>query len=262
MRKRRCNEKQRHGSPVLNTYQSTTHGRVLFSVLLYTRLQEPRTEYPLEHVRRPPSLARAGEGNEPRFPIFVTTLLLYTRHRKYSVGSLTTPVAASRKEERKEVKPKRNPPASNQWGYRTLRRQTMTADSCYEAVLEDEEEEREDGRNYSVMVGISPGFFLEKKRLSVVKLLRLDKRFLLELSEKLLMAVGGRLGVSGGLLKRVVWLKAGDCAPWRPDIEPLGVAMVFLAGNKPNCAVRDDMDDSDRGIGAVGDRGEAPDTEE
>jgi len=112
------------------------------------------------------------------------------------------------------------------------------------------------------MVAISPAFFLEKKRLREVKLLRLDRCFLEGVSEKLLMAVGGRLSMSGDLLKRAVWLNGGDWAPWRPDREPLGVGMAFLVGNKPNWAVREDMDDPDRGGATAGDRGEVPETEE
>lgn len=126
-----------------------------------------------------------------------------------------------------------------------------------EAIKEHEER----SRNYSAIEAISPDFFFVKKRFSDEKLLRLDSRLPDEASEKVLIDVGGRLGMSTGLLNCDVWLKTGDCALWRADIEPLGV-LRFLVGNNPNCAVREDMDDPDRGVAMVGDMPEAPDTDE
>jgi len=102
------------------------------------------------------------------------------------------------------------------------------------------------------------GRFFVKSRLSDVKLLRFDNR-LLEASEKLLIAVSGRLGGAEDLAERRGGLRAGDMAPNRPEIDPLGVLRALL-GNNPNWAWGcDDMADADRDGKAVG---EAPDTEE
>lgn len=111
------------------------------------------------------------------------------------------------------------------------------------------------------MVPISPDFFFVKKRFKEEKLLRLDSLLLEPASEKVLIDVGGRLGMSAGLLNSDAWFNTGDWAPWRPDKEPFGV-LRFLLGNSPNCAVREDMDETDRGVVRVGDMPEAPDTDE
>lgn len=102
------------------------------------------------------------------------------------------------------------------------------------------------------------GRFLVNRRRSDVKLLRFDKR-LLDTSEKLLIAVSGRLGGADDFADRSGGLRVGDMAPYRPDIEPLGVVRALL-GNNPNWACGcDDMVDAERDGRAVG---EAPDTEE
>jgi hypothetical protein len=103
------------------------------------------------------------------------------------------------------------------------------------------------------------GRFLVNRRLSDVKLLRFDKR-LLDISEKLLTAVSGRLGGADDFADRSGGLRVGDMVLYRPEIEPLGVVRALL-GNNPNwwawgC---DDMADAERDGRAVG---EAPDTEE
>lgn len=76
--------------------------------------------------------------------------------------------------------------------------------------------------------------FLVNKRLSDVKLLRFDNR-LLDTSDRPLTAVSGRLEGAEDCAERGSALRAGDMAPYRPEIEPLGVVRALL-GNKPNCA--------------------------
>jgi hypothetical protein len=109
-------------------------------------------------------------------------------------------------------------------------------------------------RHYSGMGLISSDRFFVKRRFSDVKLLRFDRR-LLETSEKLLTAVSGRLGGADDCAERGSWLRAGDMAPYRPDIEPLGVLRELL-GNNPNCAC------GDRAEPPAGEAADAPDTEE
>lgn len=100
--------------------------------------------------------------------------------------------------------------------------------------------------------------FFVNSRLSDVKLLRFDSR-LVETSEKLLAAVSGRLDGADDLADRSGGLRAGDMAPCRPEMEPLGVLRVLL-GNNPNWTWGgDDMADAERDGRAVG---EAPDTDE
>lgn len=102
-------------------------------------------------------------------------------------------------------------------------------------------------------------FFVNRRR-SDVKLLRFDNRLLdADASEKLLTAVSGRLGDADDFAERSGGLRTGDIAPYRPDIEPLGVVRALL-GNNPNWAWGwDDMADAERDGTAVGD---APYTEE
>jgi hypothetical protein len=109
-------------------------------------------------------------------------------------------------------------------------------------------------RHHSGIELISPDRFLVNRRFSDVKLLRLDNR-LLEASEKLLMAVSGRLEAAEDSAERGSWLKGGDMAPYRPEIDPLGVLRVLL-GKSPNCAV------GERVSPLVGEATDAPDTEE
>lgn len=73
----------------------------------------------------------------------------------------------------------------------------MAGDNC----LKNEEMQEVHRTCYSTMVPISPDFFLVNRRLSVEKLLRLESR-LLEVSEKVLMEVGGRLRVSDIFVER------------------------------------------------------------
>lgn len=96
--------------------------------------------------------------------------------------------------------------------------------------------------------------FFVNRRFSDVKLLRLDKR-LSDASEKLLIAVSGRLDGADDCAERGPWLSGGDMAPYRPEIDPFGVLRVLL-GNNPNCAC------GERANPPVGDAADAPDTEE
>ena len=103
--------------------------------------------------------------------------------------------------------------------------------------------------------------FFVNRRLSDVKLLRFDNR-LLEASEKLLAAVSGRLGGAEDFADRSGGLRAGDMAPNRPEIEPLGVLRALL-GNSPNCTCGwDDIEDAERDGIPVGEATDAPDTDE
>jgi hypothetical protein len=95
--------------------------------------------------------------------------------------------------------------------------------------------------------------FLVNRRLRDVKLLRFDNR-LLEASEKLLMAVSGRLDGAEDCADRGSILKGGDMAPYRPEIEPLGVLRALL-GNNPNCACGERVD-------PPGEATDTPETEE
>jgi hypothetical protein len=89
-------------------------------------------------------------------------------------------------------------------------------------------------RHHSGIELTSGRFFVVKKRLSDVKLLRFDKR-LFDASETSLNAVSGRLAGAEDLADRSGGLDTGDMAPNRPEMEPLGVLRVLL-GNSPNCA--------------------------
>jgi hypothetical protein len=79
---------------------------------------------------------------------------------------------------------------------------------------------------------MSPERFFVNRRFSEVKLLRFDSR-LLEASENVLTAVSGRLGGTVNGAELATGLMAGDTAPYRPDIDPLGVLRALL-GNSPN----------------------------
>jgi hypothetical protein len=79
---------------------------------------------------------------------------------------------------------------------------------------------------------MSPERFFVNRRFNEVKLLRFDNR-LLEASENVLTAVSGRLDDAADGAELGTGLIAGDMAPYRPDIDPLGVLRALL-GNNPN----------------------------
>jgi hypothetical protein len=109
-------------------------------------------------------------------------------------------------------------------------------------------------QHHSGMGLMSPERFFVNRRFSEVKLLRFDSR-LLEASENVLTAVSGRLGGAAIGAELGTGLSVGDMAPYRPEIDPLGVLRALL-GNNPNwaCGERDGI--------ATGEATEAPDTEE
>jgi hypothetical protein len=79
---------------------------------------------------------------------------------------------------------------------------------------------------------MSPDRFFVNRRFNEVKLLRFDNR-LLEASENVLTAVSGRLDDAADGTELETGLIAGGMAPYRPDIDPLGVLRALL-GNNPN----------------------------